>query len=148
MMPRIALFLFIASCLVPGAAVCQWKEPPATGSPQNTLPDRTMFAGQSGLGPMISAVLVDAAGNAKMHKAVIEVQTDGVNIVDPATHKEPKLDEAHIAYQLDDHNRVDSVSKMQTFTDLRAGDHRVRVSLMSNDNHQMGKEQVLKVYVP
>jgi hypothetical protein len=73
---------------------------------------------------------------------------DGVAVVDPATHRQPKLDEGHIAYQLDDHNRVDSTSKTQTFSELRAGDHRIRVSLMSNDNHQMGKEQVLKIHVP
>lgn len=147
-MHRIALFLVIALCLAPRAAMCQWKEPPATGSPENTLPDRTTLAGQSGLGPLISAILVDPAANARMHKAVVEVQTDGVSVVDPATHKQPKLDEAHIAYQVDDHGRVDSVSKMQTFSDLRPGDHRIRVSLRSNDNHQIGKEQVLRVHVP
>jgi len=147
-MHRIPLFLVIALWLVPRALVCQWKEPPATGSPENTLPDRTTLAGQSGLGPMISAILVGPAANAKMHKAVVEVQTDGVRVVDPATHKQPKLDEAHIAYQLDEHARIDSTSLAWTFTDLRSGDHRIRVSLISNDNHPMGKEHLLKVHVP
>lgn len=135
-------------CIVPSVAVCQWKEPPATGSPENTLPDRTTLAGQSGLGPMISATLVEAAANARMHKAVIEVQTDGVSLVDSATHKQPKLDEAHLAYQLDDHDPITSTSLTCTFTDMRSGEHRIRVSLMSNDNRPMGKGQVLKVLVP
>lgn len=143
-----AWLLVIPALLLPNAAVCQWKEPPATGSPENTLPDRTTLAQQSGMGPMISAKLVDVSANAKAHKAVVKVETDGVNIVDPATHQQPKIDEAHITYQLDDHNRIDSTSEQWTFTDLRPGDHRIRISLTSNDNHPMCKEQVLKVHVP
>jgi len=135
-------------CIFPSAAVCQWKEPPATGSPENTLPDRTTLVGQSGLGPMIAATLVDPAANAKMHKAVVDVQTDGVSLVDPSTHNQPKLDEAHLSYELDDHDPISSTSLTWTFTDLRTGEHRIRVSLMSNDNHPMGKEQLLKVRVP
>jgi hypothetical protein len=145
---RLAFVFVVALLLLPSAAVCQWKEPPATGSPENTLPDRTTLAGQSGLAPMISAKLADAGANAKLHKAVVEVQTDGVSMVDPATHQQPKLDEAHIAYQLDGHGPIHSISKTWTFIDLPAGDHRIRVSLMSNDNHQIGKEQVLKLHVP
>jgi hypothetical protein len=145
---RLAFLFVVALLLLPSAAVCQWKEPPSTGSPENTLPDRTTLAGQSGLAPMISAKLADAGANAKLHKAVVEVQTDGVSMVDPATHQQPKLDEAHIAYQLDGHGPIHSTSKTWTFIDLPAGDHRIRVSLMSNDNHQIGKEQVLKLHVP
>ena len=137
-----------ATCFFPSVCVCQWKEPPATGSPENTLPDRTTLVGQSGLGPMISATLVEAAANAKTHKAVVDVQTDGVSLVDPATHRQPKLDEAHLTYQLDDHDPISSTSLTCTFTDLRPGEHRIRVSLVSNDNNPMGKEQVLKVRVP
>jgi hypothetical protein len=138
----------VATCFFPSVGLCQWKEPPATGSPTNALPDRTTLVGQSGLGPMISATLVDATANAKAHKAVVQVQTDGVSIIDPATHKQPKLDEAHLAYQLDEHDRIDSTSLTCTFADLRTGDHRIHVLLMSNDNHSMGKEQLLKVHVP
>lgn len=140
--------LLLAVCILPSRAVCQWKEPPTTGSPENTLPDRTIFVGQSGLGPMIYATLVEPVGNTKTHKAVVEVQTDGVTLVDPATHREPKLDEAHLTYQLDDHDPINSTSLTCTFTDLRPGEHRIRVSLSSNDNHPMGKEQVLKLRVP
>lgn len=148
MKSAVIVVALVATFCFPSVGVCQWKEPPATGSPANALPDRTTFAGQSGLGPMISATLIDTVANAKTHKAVVEVQTDGVTIVDPATHKQPKLDEAHIAYQLDEHARIDSTSLAWTFTDLRSGDHRIRVSLISNDNHPMGKEHLLKVHVP
>jgi hypothetical protein len=97
---------------------------------------------------MISAKLVNAAANAKMHKTVVQVQTDGVSIVDPASHQQPKLDEGHIGYQLDDHNRIDSTALVYEFADVGAGDHRIRISLLSNDNRPMGKEQILKVHVP
>ena len=97
---------------------------------------------------MISATLIEPATNARMHKAVVDVQTDGVSLVDPATHPQPKLDEAHLRYQLDDHDPVTSTSLTCTFDDLRTGEHQVRVSLVSNDNHPIGKEQLLKVRVP
>jgi hypothetical protein len=148
MKPSLIFVTLLAVSILPSEAVCQWKEPPATGSPENTLPDRTTLVGQSGLGPMISASLVAAAANAKTHKAVVDVQTDGVSLVDPATHHQPKLDEAHLTYQLDDHDTITSTSLTCTFTDLRPGEHRIRVSLVSNDNHPMGKEQLLKVRVP
>lgn len=43
-------------------------EPPATGSPPNELADRTQLAGQSGLGPLLIAELVEKEANAKSHR--------------------------------------------------------------------------------
>lgn len=131
------------------AAYSQWKELPATGSPENRLPDRTKLVGQSGLGPLMTANLVDVEKNAKQHRAVVHVETDGVEMVDPAAvHNEPKLDEAHIQYRLDQGSIQNSTSKNWTFENLSSGEHRIDVVLASNDNHELGKAKTLKVRVP
>jgi hypothetical protein len=127
----------------------QWREPPATGSPANELPDRTTLAGQTGLGPLLIADLVDKSDNAAHHKIVVKVQTDGVKIVDPtAANHEPRLDEAHIQYQLDGNTPYDSTSKTWTFDNVPSGEHRIKVRLASSDNQQMGKGKLLKVHIP
>lgn len=139
----------LALVLVPATGWAQWREPPATGSPANELPDRTQLAGQSGLGPLLIAELVDKEENAKSHRAVVKVQTDGVIIVDPASaHFQPKLDEAHIRYQLDGGQAHDSTSKRWTFDNLSSGEHHIKVTLASSDNQQMGKGKILKVHIP
>lgn len=135
--------------LFPRYGYAQWREPPATGSPQNTLPDRTTLAGQSGMGPLLIAKLLDRVQNAKNHRAVVVVETDGVRIVDPrAANHEPKLYEAYIQYRLDNGPVENSTSESRTFHHLPSGEHRIRVALVSSDDHQMGKEKVLKVRVP
>jgi len=140
----IALMLLVPASIAHG----QWKEPPKTGSPTNTLPDRTTLAGQSGMGPLITAVLVEPEMNASAHRAVVKVETDGVEIVDPAKVKEPKLDEAHIRYQLDAETPVQTTLERWTFDRLASGNHRIKVSLESNDGKQMGEQQTLKIHVP
>jgi hypothetical protein len=141
-----AIVLLLCACL---PAYGQWKEPPATGSPSNQLPDRTTLVGQAGLGPLLIAKLVDQKANAQKHKAVIEVQTDGMNMVDPDTvHHEPKSDEAHIQYRLDNGMIENTVSKTWTFEHLSQGEHIIRVALATNDNRQLGKERTLKLDVP
>ena len=127
----------------------QWKEPPATGSPSNELPDRTIMAGQSGMGPLLIAVLVNPKDNAKNHKAVIEVQTDGFTVVDPATVKgEPKSGEGHIQYRIDNGAIENTISKTWTFEHLASGEHLIRVALVSSDNHQIGETRSLRIKVP
>ena len=139
----------IITMLAPVAGWPQWREPPATGSPANELPDRTTLAGQSGLGPVLIAEFVDKDLNAKKHKAEIKVKTDGVQIVNPASaHYEPRLDEAHIRYQLDDGHIYDSTSKTWTFENLPSGEHHIKVTLASSDNQQRGKGKLLKVDIP
>lgn len=141
--------ILLALVFVGSTAFAQWKEPPATGSPKNNLPDRTTMVGQSGMGPLLLAKLADPDENAKSHKAVIVVDTDGVRIVDPASvHYEPRLDEAHIQYQLDNGPAYASTSKEWTFSHLSHGEHTVTIALISSDNHPMGKKKVLKVSVP
>jgi hypothetical protein len=139
----------IAPMLFCCAAYCQWKELPSTGSPENQLPDRTKLVGQSALGPLMKASLVDVEKNAKQHRAMVHVETDGVEIVDPAAvRNEPKLDQAHIQYRLDGGAVQNSTAKTWTFEDLSSGEHRIDVMLASNDNHQLGKAKTLKVRVP
>ncbi len=128
---------------------CQWKELPSTGSPTERLPDRTTRVGQSGLGPLLIANLVDEQKNARQHKAVIEVQTDGVQLVDPeAAHYRPNIDEAHIQYRLDGGPVQNTTSKTCTFAQLSAGEHELVIALASNDNHPLGKPKKLHVRIP
>ncbi len=137
-------------CLM-GAVVAhaQWAEPPQTGSQPELLPDRTIMAGQSGIAPTISAELVDKHQNEKAHKAVVKVETDSISMMDPAAaHYAPKLDQAHLQYQLDGGDIFNSTSKVWTFTHLPAGKHRVLVSLVGNDNRPHGLPITLKLDVP
>ncbi len=148
---RSALFALVLLGL--GGLVCpahaQWKQLPTTGSPENTLPDRTIVAGQSGLGPLLTARLVDEKSNAKKHRAVIETQVDGVRLVDPASvNYEPKLNQAHIEYRVDDGNVQQSASSTQTLENLTPGKHSIHVILVSNDNHRMGWPTTLLVDIP
>lgn len=128
---------------------CQWKELPSTGSPTERVPDRTTLAGQSGLGPLVLARLVDEHKNARQHKAIIEVETDGVEIVDPqAAHLQPRIDEAHIQYRLDGGPVHNSTSKTWTFARLSPGKHEIEVALAGSDNHPLGKPEKLHVHIP
>jgi hypothetical protein len=130
-------------------AYCQWKELPSTGSPTERLPDRTTLAGQSGAGPLLAAWLVDEEKNAKQHKAIVSVQTDGVQLVDPAqAHNQPKMDQAHIQYRLDDGPVQNTTAKTWIFDQLSPGEHRIYVALATSDNHLIGKSKKLHVHVP
>jgi hypothetical protein len=141
-----AISLLICACL---PASAQWKELPSTGSPSNRLPDRTTLAGQAGLGPLLIVKLVDPKTSVQSHKAVIEVQTDGLKMVDPAAvNHEPKFDEAHIRYRLDNGPIQDTTSKTWTFENLSSGQHVIRVALATSDDHQLGEEESLRVKVP
>jgi hypothetical protein len=141
-----AISLLLGACL---PALAQWKELPSTGSPSNRVPDRTTLAGQAGLGPLLIVKLVDPKSNARSHKAVIEVQTDGLKLVDPAAaNHEPKIDEAHIQYRLDNEPIQDTTSKTWTFENIPSGEHVIRVALATSDHHQLGEEKSLRVKVP
>lgn len=147
-----ALFFAIVALgvlLLAPKAECQWKQPPSTGSPESHLPDRTKLAGQSGTGPLLTARLLDKEANAKKHRVVVEVQTDGVELVDAtAVQNEPRLEEAHIQYTLDDQPAHNSTSKTWTFENLSPGEHRIQVTLASSDNRKIGKGTTLMVEVP
>lgn len=135
-------------CVVP-QGYCQWKELPSTGSPTEQFPDRTTLAGPSGLAPLLIASLVDPEKNAKQHKAVVEVQTDGVRLVDPAqVHNQPKIDEAHIQYRLDGGPVHNSTSRTWTFDQLSPGDHEIHVALAASDNQPVGKSKRLHIHIP
>lgn len=138
--------LLLCACL---PAYSQWKELPATGSPPNRLPDCTTLAGQSGLGPLLIVKFVNQKENAQHRRAVIEVQTDGLKMVDPVVgNHEPRSDEGHIQYRLDNGPIQNTTSITWTFDHLSPGKHLIRVAVASNDNHQLGEEKALKVCVP
>jgi hypothetical protein len=120
-------------------AYSQWKE----------LPDRTTLAGQAGLGPTLIVKLLNSKVNALNHKAVIEVQTDGVKLVNPAAvNYEPRFDEAHIQYRLDSGPIQDTTSNTWTFENVSTGEHLLRVALATSDGHQLGRQKSLKLKVP
>lgn len=141
-----AITCLLVACL---PAYSQWKESPATGSPSNRLTDRTTLAGQAGLGPLLIAKLLHPKANGQNHKAVIQVETDGLKMVDPAAvNYVPKADEAHIQYRLDNEPIQNTTSKTWTFDHLSPGEHLIRVAIATSDNHQLGREKTLKVHVP
>jgi hypothetical protein len=141
-----AILFWLWACL---PVYSQWKQLPATGSPSNRLPDRTTLAGQAGLGPALIVKLVNPKANSRNHKAVIEVQTDGLELVDAvAANHEPRFDEAHIQYRLDNGPIQNTTSKTWTFEHLSPGEHLVRVALATSDDHQLGAETSLKIKVP
>lgn len=131
------------------ASYGQWKELPATGSPQNRLPDRTTLAEQAGLGPLLTARLVDPKTNSRKHRAVVEVQVDGVQLVEPdAANHQPRADQAHLLYRLDNDPILNTTSRTWTFEHLASGPHLIRVALADNEKHELGKEQSLRLNVP
>lgn len=141
--------VFFAISLAPRPACCQWKELPSTGSPQNELPDRTTLSGQSGMGPRLTAELIHKESNAKRHKAVVQVQTDGVELVSPAAaNGQPKLDEAHLQYRLDNGPVQHTTSKTWSFENLSPGEHIIHITLVGNDNQPLGKAKTLVVKAP
>ena len=137
----------VAMVIVPHAN-CQWKQQPSTGSPENRLPDRTTLAGQSGLGPLLTARLMHKEENAKHRRAVVEVQIDGVQLVEPSAKRTPKLDEGHIQYILDGGPVQISTVTTWSFENLSTGRHRIDVKLASNDDRPIGNGTTLKVDVP
>ncbi len=130
-------------------AYCQWNHHPTTGSPENRLPDLTTMAGQSGLGPVMTAKLVDQEQNAKHHRAVIQIETDGVRLVDAASaDHQPRLDEGHIRYRVDNGPEQNSTSKTITLENLPSGTRLIHVDLMDSTEAKMGRSTTLKVEIP
>jgi hypothetical protein len=141
-----AVGLLLCTCL---PAYSQWNELPATGSPSNRLQDRTTLVGQAGLGPSLIVKLLNQKANAQHHRVVVEVQTDGLKMVDPAAaNYEPRSDEAHIQYRLDNGPIQNTTSKTWTFNHLSPGEHLIRVAVATSDNHQLGGEKAVKMRVP
>jgi hypothetical protein len=149
MKSRTLLIVLAGTLFCAVGAFSQWREPPATGSPQNHLPDRTKLVGQSGMGPLLDAKLVDPQQNARMHKAVVHVETDGVEMTDPAAaNHQAQLDQAHLQYRLDAGPVQDTTAKTWTFGHLSSGKHRITVALAGNDNRQLGEAKTLPVKIP
>ncbi|MFB3813302.1 MAG: hypothetical protein ACE14L_04250 [Terriglobales bacterium] len=142
------LGVFCALSHVP-RTYAQWKQAPSTGAQPRFLDDRTTIVGQSGLGPMLKADLVDAKANARQRKAVVDAKTDGVQLIEPApANYVTRLDQAHLQYQLDGGTVIDTVSTRMTFSDLTPGRHHITVRLADNGNHGWGQPVTLTVDIP
>lgn len=144
---RMSCPVLLSFLLLP-CAFAQWKELPKTGSPTERLPDRTTLVGQAGLGPLMTAKLVDEHHNAKQKRAVVEVQTAGVELVPPSANLPPKLYYAYIQYRLDNGQAINTASERWVFDNLSPGEHRIQVTLAAMDNKPMGKQTTLKVRIP
>ncbi len=139
--------------LLAGLSICpiakaQWKELPATGSPPNRLEDRTKLVGQSGMGPLLTVDLMDKDQNARQHKVVLRVRTAGVQIVHAGPNSQPKLDEVHLQYRLDNGPIQNSTSTSWTFENVSSGEHHVYVQLAASDNRSLGRRATLTVNIP
>jgi hypothetical protein len=143
-------FLAVAllSTAIVVAAHAQWRQNPTTGSVPQHLPDRSTLYGQSGMGPMIQAMLVNNDQNAKAHRIVIRVETWGVNLVSPDPNAPPRLDQAHIQYHLDNNQPVNTANKTAVFTDVPRGHHVITVLLADNHGNVLGMRDTLKVDIP
>lgn len=146
---QICIIVAVGLLFVLPQGYCQWKELPSTGSPTEQFPDRTTLAGETGAAPLFTASLVDKDINAKQHKAIVKVETDGVRLADPAqAHYQPKIDEAHIQYRLDGGPVQNTTSKTWNFDQLSPGEHQIYVALATSDNHPVGKVKKLHVHIP
>jgi hypothetical protein len=139
----------VVFALLPAVATAQWRNPPQTGSPQEQLPDHTVDARQSGIGPNLSAVLVDADGNARRKRAVVRVQTDAVMLTNPVSVQGvPANGQAHLQYRLDQNPVVNTTQTEMMFDQLSPGDHTIEVALAGNDDNPIGEHKTLKVHIP
>lgn len=101
------------------------------------------------MGAVLTAKLIDERGNAKEHRAVVEIHTDGVRIVDASAAKhDPRLDEGHIQYRVDSGPPQNTTQLRFTIPNLGSGEHYIRVALAANDNLPIGAETLLRVKIP
>jgi hypothetical protein len=144
-----AFSLFAAITLFAGlTASAQWRERPTTGSPQRTLPDRTNFAGMSGMGPQLEVGLKEHDQNAKDKRAVVEVEVWGVGLIEPDANREPNLTEAYLTYRMDDQPVIKTAEKEHTFSNLSPGYHTISVQLASSSGQPVGARMELSVKIP
>ena len=144
---RFPVLLMSFILVLPLAA--QWREQPETGSQPERLDDRTTLAGQSGLAPSLSASLADPHGNARQHRAVVQVETEGIRLVSQAGEgTAPKLDEGHLQYRLDSSAPLESTSTSMQFDNLSPGEHHIQVMLVGNDNRPAGPSKTLTISIP
>lgn len=136
------LFVF---CL---PVLAQWRQPPTTGSSPMNLADRTMYAGMSGVGPLLEAELVDEHKNADQKQAVVKTEVWGVDLIAaPQSGGEAKRSEAYLSYRLDQQPEIKTADKEQTFRNLSPGNHKIVVQLAYADGHPAGAPVVLDVRI-
>ncbi len=141
-MRMLMLTLMLAACL-PLAA--QWP-PPRTGSYPETLPDRTVLAGQVATSPDFGVRLVDPGTLAKQKSAIVEASVEGLELVNPGSS--PKEHQGHIAYKVDNGTEMVATSKRIQVANLAPGKHTITVYLAGNDNRPISPEHHLDVKIP
>jgi hypothetical protein len=98
---------------------------------------------------LLQARLVDPEMKAKKKATTVEVDVEGVQLVEPwDAGFEARPGQAHLEYQLDGGVVVATTAKKLSFHDLEPGAHRLVVRLAGNDRSTLGPEQALLVTIP
>ncbi|HYG98789.1 MAG TPA: hypothetical protein VD837_06625 [Terriglobales bacterium] len=126
----------------------QWRQEPTTGSTPMRVPDRTNYAGMTGLGPLLEAEIVDEDANASQKKAVVKAEVWGVDLIaPPQANAEVKRTTAFLTYRLDQQQAITTAQKQYTFSNLPSGDHSITVQLAAANGQPMGAPVVLHVRI-
>lgn len=99
--------------------------------------------------PSFEAHLVDAAKNAEQKGASIQVEVQGVKLVNPESmNGKPAKGQAHLHYQVDRGPLIEATSTEMTFHELSPGEHTIRITLAGNDHTPIGPSQKLNINIP
>jgi hypothetical protein len=99
--------------------------------------------------PTLTATLVDPEKKAKEKAATVEVKVTGIEIIDPAkVNEKPHAGQGHFHYQLDGGPIIATTTPKLSFHELTPGDHKLVVTLASNDHKPLGPQQTLDIKIP
>ena len=99
--------------------------------------------------PTLDASLTDAEKLAQKGSATVQVQTSGIELVDPASVQEkPRDGQGHLHYRVDDGPVIATTTPKLSFHELAPGAHRIEVTLAGNDHHPLGPSKTLRVTIP
>jgi hypothetical protein len=126
----------ISVLLLPANCTAHRANPPRPVLLPTIYPGAHNVAGQSSLGPVLRAELVDATENRKERRDVVKVQTDDGEIVDPqSVITSPR---SIRAYSIPI-GRRSGLQRTWIFENLSSGERRIKIVLASCDNQPMDK---------
>jgi hypothetical protein len=97
----------------------------------------------------LQASLVDMDSNAAKQSAVVRVEVEGAELVDPELAKpDAKLVQAHLHYRVDDGPVIATPVTKLAFHGLTSGRHRIEVALADSEHKPLGPTQTLEVMIP
>ncbi len=143
---RTAVLLAILAACVPASA--QWTEKPRTGSAPEERPDRTVLQGQTGTSTNFGVRLVKTEEFAKQHKALVEAQVYGLELVSPGQNQAPNEYQGHIVYRVDNGPEQTAANERFEIAGLSLGNHTIAVHLADNEGHAISPEHRLLVRIP